>query len=190
MTILAPVDRLPRDFFARPTLEVAPDLLGKVFFVNGLNAVIVETEAYLPDDPASHSFCGKTVRNAAMFHPPGTLYVYRSYGVHFCVNVATEGEGIGAAVLIRGVMPLPDSVAAFQVRRGLKITQKQLSNGPGKLCQAFGITLEQNYVDGTTSAEIGFFNAAIHVKNVEQTPRIGISKNTEKPWRFVAKSLL
>ncbi len=179
--------QLNSHFFSQPSLDVAQDLLGKVFSVYGISGIVNETEAYLPDDPASHSFGGKTQRNAAMFAKPGTLYVYRSYGIHFCVNVATEAENVGAAVLLRGVIPQPEHIETIRTRRGTKVAEKNLCNGPGKLTQAFAITLQHNGVDATCSEETGFFDCGIEPKSVIATPRIGISKNTEKLWRFVGE---
>jgi DNA-3-methyladenine glycosylase len=176
---------IARSFFVRPTLPVAQELLGKVINVRGTKGIITETEAYLPHDEASHSFCGKTARNAAMFETGGTVYVYRSYGIHFCVNIVTEETGIGSAVLLRSVLPVPESVSVFQKRRGDRVLPKNLSNGPGKLCQAMGISLVDNMSDccGLNSdivlEDIGFFP-----QKISASKRIGISKNTEKEWRF------
>lgn len=172
--------QLTHAFFVRPTLVVAKDLLGKVFSICGVSGIVNEVEAYLADDAASHSFGGKTRRNAAMFAAPGTLYVYRSFGIHFCVNVATEAEGIGAAVLLRGVVPLPDFIETIRMRRGTKVHEKDLCNGPGKLCQAFDIDLRHNFCDVCAGEAVGFFDDGILPAQIKATPRIGISKNTDK----------
>lgn len=180
---------LPRPFFARSALEVAPDLIGKVMLVEGLGGVINETEAYPPGDPAAHGFGGKTLRNAALFAKPGTIYVYRSYGIHFCVNVSCEAEGIGGGVLFRGIIPFPEAVSAMQMHRGTKLSPANLCNGPGKLTQALLITLADNLTDSCGSSRVRLFDGGFHARNIKATPRIGISKNTEKLWRFHASEL-
>lgn len=176
---------LSRSFFLRSPLKVAPVLLGKVLCVRGVKGIITETEAYLPDDEASHSFCGKTARNSAMFKKGGMVYVYRSYGIHFCVNLVTEKEGVGSAVLLRSVVPLPKSVSVFQARRGERVLSKNLSNGPGKLCQAMNISLLDNMHDCCCSdSEIFVGDMGFVLKKICTSKRIGISKNMEKKWRF------
>jgi DNA-3-methyladenine glycosylase len=177
---------LPRSFFARPTVEVARDLIGKIMLVEGVGGIINETEAYPPGDPAAHSFAGKTLRNAALFAEPGTIYVYRSYGIHFCVNVSCEAEGIGGGVLFRGIIPFTESIPLLQMRRGTKIKPEQLCNGPGKLTQALGITLHDNFSDSCGSGRIRLFDAEVEAADIRATPRIGISKNTDQCWRFIA----
>lgn len=158
--------------------------------VESVGGVINETEAYPPGDPAAHSFAGKTLRNAALFASPGTIYVYRSYGIHFCVNVSCEAESIGSGVLIRGIIPLPESIGIMQMRRGSSVAVGRLCNGPGKLTQALNITLHDNFSDSCGSGRVRFFDAGIEVADIKATPRIGISKNTERLWRFVAKAVI
>ena len=172
---------LPRRWFARDATEVAPDLLNKVLVVGECSARITEVEAYVGDDPASHSFRGETTRNAVMFGAAGHLYVYFTYGMHHCANVVTGAVGDGQAVLLRAVQPLTGIEEMFR-RRGRTTS---LTDGPGKLCQALGIDLGANGValdrrsgiwiadDGTpppTSPRIG--------------PRVGITKAAEMPWRW------
>lgn len=139
MSVLYP---LPPAFFARSALDVAHDLIGCTFLFAGAGGRIVETEAYTGDDPSSHAFRGKTARNAVMFGPPGHLYVYFVYGMHFCANISCEAEGVGAAVLLRALEPLTglDEMAA---RRGTT-DSRLLCSGPARLAQALGITLSAN----------------------------------------------
>ena len=137
-TATAVSDRLPCSFFARPVLEVARDLLGCTFLCDGVGGRLVEVEAYRADDPASHSYRGRTPRNAVMFGPPGRLYVYFTMGLHFCVNVVCEGEGRAAAVLLRALEP-SDGLKAMRQRRGLD-DPRRLCSGPARLTQALAIT--------------------------------------------------
>ena len=167
-------------FFARPVAEVAPDLLGCLIEVGDLAGEIVEVERYQQDDPASHSFRGATPRASVMFGPPGRLYVYRSYGIHWCANVVCEPEGSGAAVLIRAVSPTR-GLDVMRERRGTAETHN-LCSGPGRLCQAFGI-------DGSMNATLlgqgpVRISAGSPVSDIAVGPRIGISLAAEKPWRF------
>src|ERR1700730_2960902 len=133
---------LKRSFLARSVHEVAPDLIGATLLVNGVGGIIVEVEAYHHTDPAAHSFRGPTARNGVMFGPPGFAYVYRSYGIHWCVNFVCEQEGSASAVLIRAIEPL-EGLAKMSRRRGTK-DGRLLCSGPGRLCQALGITHAQN----------------------------------------------
>ena len=141
---------------------------------------IIETEAYTADDPASHSFRGVTARNAVMFGPAGRLYVYLSYGVHFCANVVTGVVGDGQAVLLRAVEPL-EGVDEMHRRRG----RTPLADGPGKLCQAFGITLHHNgaELDGTSRVRV-LDDGTPPPTNPVVGPRVGITKAVDRPWRF------
>src|SRR6266508_1601630 len=134
--------RLPRDFFDRSVHAVAPDLIGSTLLFAGIGGVIVEVEAYHHTDPAAHSFRGRTERNAVMFGPPGYAYVYRSYGIHWCVNCVCEHEGSASAVLIRALAPTA-GIAAMRKRRGVEALGL-LCSGPGRLCEALGITGDHN----------------------------------------------
>lgn len=169
-------------FFARPAFEVAPELLGALLLVNGAGGRIVEVEAYDQDDPASHSYAGLTVRNASMFGPPGRAYVYRSYGLHWCLNFVCGLEGQGTAVLVRALEPLV-GIEQMQARRGTE-TVRLLCAGPGRLAQALGVTGEH---DGLSLSRPPF---EIHRRQgsgkveVAVGPRIGISRATTVPWRY------
>ena len=134
--------KLRRSFFDRPVLEVAPELIGATLLVNGVGGRIVEVEAYHHTDPAAHSYNGQTERNAVMFGPPGYAYVYRSYGIHWCLNFVCEEEGSASAVLIRALEPMA-GIAAMRRRRGLP-DERALCSGPGKLCEALGVTHRHN----------------------------------------------
>lgn len=179
---------LGRSFFERPVAEVARDLLG-VWLLSTVDGVlvggpIVETEAYDEDDPASHSHTGRTARNAIMFGPAGRLYVYRSYGIHWCMNVVTGPEGQGAAVLLRAVDPQLGR-AHMAARRGLEPTARDLTRGPGRLTQALGV---DDRLQGHALRRIPLRLAPSRSATrpaVLATPRIGISKATQTPWRFV-----
>lgn len=171
------MEALPRSYFAREGLEVAAELIGALLLVDGVGGRIVETEAYHPEDPASHSYVGRTERNAAMFGPPGHAYVYRSYGIHWCFNMVCADA---SAVLIRAVEPV-QGLHLMAERRGIR-DPRQLCSGPGKLGQALGIT---RALDGMALDQAPF--------RVEAAPpglqrvvgcRIGISRAVDKPWRF------
>ena len=178
---------LPRSFYARPSLEVARDLLGRLLIrrlQEGLiSGRIVECEAYQQDDPASHSFRGLTDRTAVMFGHPGHLYVYFSYGMHFCMNVVTGKAGEGSAVLLRAVEPL-EGLDTMRKRRGIS-DARSLCAGPGRLTQAYGITRTDNGID-LASGESLFLSEGepTDAERVGAGRRIGISVATEKPWRF------
>jgi DNA-3-methyladenine glycosylase len=167
-------------YFARAAAVVAPELVGATLRVGGVGGVIVETEAYDQTDPASHSFAGPTPRNAAMFGPPGYAYVYRSYGVHWCLNLVCEEAGRGSAVLIRALQPR-FGVDVMRTRRGLT-DDLRLCSGPGKLCEALSITKAH---DGM-ALDAPPFAIEIGGPPVEVVcgPRIGISKAVDRPWRF------
>ena len=169
-----------RDFFARSVHEVAPDLLGVSLLVDGVGGPIVEVEAYHHEDPASHGYGGRTQRNAAMFGPPGHAYVYRSYGLHWCLNFVCEEEGSASAVLLRALEPR-FRVDAMQVRRGLH-EPRLLAAGPGRLCQALGVTRDH---DGLPLDEAPFELREREAEpEIIRGPRIGISRATDLPWRF------
>ena len=174
--------RLDAGFFARPVAEAAPELVGCTLLVDGVGGTIVETERYQQDDPASHSFRGPGGRAIVMFGPPGHLYVYRSYGIHWCVNLVCEETGRGAAVLIRAIAP-EIGLAAIRERRGM-LDDRLLCAGPGRLCAALGIDAS---LDAASAVDPGA-RVAIHARSgavdVLVGPRVGISKATERPWRF------
>jgi len=173
---------LPIDFRASSS-DVARRLIGATFLVNGVGGRIVETEAYDREDPASHSFAGPTRRNAVMFGPPGRIYVYRSYGMHWCVNFVCREEGHGAAVLIRALEPTT-GIDIMRERRGQE-NIRLLCAGPGRVCQALGITGEHNGMAiGDPPFELLPPTAAVDVAKVATGPRIGISKARDVPWRF------
>src|ERR1700704_3291931 len=139
---MAKSNLLRRDFFARSVHTVAPELIGVTLLFRGVGGVIVEVEAYHHTDPAAHSFGGQTSRNAIMFGPPGYAYVYRSYGIHWCLNFVCEAEGSASAVLIRALEPV-QGLAAMRRRRDIP-DDRQLCSGPGKLCEALGVTIKHN----------------------------------------------
>lgn len=181
---------MPRAFYDRPTLEVARDLIGKTLLrqtaVGVAGGMIVETEAYVAAiDPSAHAYRGQTPRNRSMFAEPGTAYVYRSYGIHFCLNVVTEGAGVAAAVLIRAIRPLV-GVELMRARRGERIGDRDLARGPGRLCQALALTTDDDgsdllgahlWISDTPGLEAELPIAA--------TPRVGITQAADWPWRFV-----
>jgi DNA-3-methyladenine glycosylase len=174
------VSRLRRDFFARSVHEVAPELIGATLLVDGVGGVIVELEAYDQEDPASHGFRGPTPRNAAMFGPPGHAYVYRSYGIHWCVNLVCDVEGRAEAALLRALEPT-HGLDEMRERRGLEDV-RALCSGPGKLCQALGITREH---DGLPLDAPPFeLRARTGNPEIVQGPRIGITRAAELPWRY------
>jgi DNA-3-methyladenine glycosylase len=168
---------LHRSFFERSAIEVAQDLIGTTLVFDGLGGVIVETEAYLLEDPASHSFKGVTRRNGSMFGPPGRAYIYRSYGLHWCLNAVCLR---GSAVLIRALEPTA-GISTMGVRRSCQDI-RLLCSGPGRLCQALGINgshdslaLDQEPFEMLTAGES---------ESVCAGKRIGITKALDEPWRF------
>ena len=176
--------RLGRAFFERSVAEVAPDLIGCVLTVGGVGGLIVETERYQQDDPASHSFRGPRGRAAVMFGPPGHLYVYRSYGLHWCVNLVCEPEGRGAAVLIRALAPVHGIPTMRARRRG--VPDRLLCAGPGRLCSALAIDRHLDGFDALRPDGRVTLSGRAEPVEVVAGPRIGISVATELPWRFVA----
>jgi len=169
-------------FFDRSVHEVAPDLIGVTLLVDGVGGTIVEVEAYGATDPAAHGYRGRTPRNASMFGPPGHAYVYRSYGIHWCLNVVCEEEGSAAAVLIRALEPAC-GIEEMRERRGL-VEPRLLCSGPGRLCQALAVTREH---DGLSLGAPPFeLHEAASRGDVVAGPRIGISVAMELPWRYAA----
>ncbi len=167
----------PHAFFDRDAVQVAPDLLGARLLVAGVGGLIVETEAYRPDDPASHSFRGPTPRNGAMFAGPGRVYVYRSYGIHWCLNFVCAGA---SAVLIRAIEP-SHGIESMRERRGLD-NVRALCSGPGKLCAALGVDgdFDHRMLDAPPFA----FTERPSPPPIITGPRIGISKAADLLWRF------
>lgn len=175
--------RLRRAFFDRSVHEVAPELIGATLLIDGVGGVIVEVEAYHHTDPAAHSYIGRTERNAVMFGPPGYAYVYRSYGIHWCLNFVCEADGSASAVLIRALEPT-SGLATMRRRRGVT-EPRALCSGPGKVGEALGVTrklsglpldrppFELRAREGTPEIAIGV--------------RIGISKAVDRPWRYGLK---
>jgi DNA-3-methyladenine glycosylase len=174
---------LKRGFFARSVLEVAPDLIGVTMLVNGVGGVIVEVEAYHHTEPAAHSFRGPTPRNLVMFGPAGFAYVYRSYGIHWCVNFVCEKAGSASAVLIRALEPT-HGIPAMRRRRGLH-DARSLCSGPGKLTEALGITDAHNgrALDAPPIA----LHARVGTVEVVSGVRIGLTKAVDLPWRYGLK---
>ena len=171
---------IPRAFFARPVLEVAEELIGATFLVDGVGGKIVEVEAYHHEDPAAHGYRGRTARNASMFGPPGHAYVYRSYGVHWCVNFVCELEGVADAVLIRALEPT-HKLSLMRRRRGVE-DERRLCSGPGRLCQALAISGAH---DGLALDRPPFrLEPRTEKPEVVRGPRVGISRATDLPWRY------
>jgi DNA-3-methyladenine glycosylase len=181
--------RLARGWFARSAPEVAPDLLGRVLarrLPSGevVRARIVETEAYEPHDPASHSFRGATRRNASMFGRPGHLYVYFTYGMHWCMNVVTGPAGHGSAVLLRAGEPL-EGLPSMAERRGTDRAQ-DLCRGPARWAQAFGVDGRDDGADLVRGADVWLESGdPVPADRVVAGPRVGIRDGTDLPWRFV-----
>jgi len=175
--------QLERDFFARSVHEVAPALVGATLLVDGIGGRIVEVEAYDQEDPASHGFAGRTARNASMFGPPGHAYVYRSYGIHWCLNLVCDVEGRAEAVLVRALEPRA-GLELMRQRRGVD-ADRALCSGPGKLCQALAVTREH---DGLALDEPPFeLYATGEPVDVVAAPRIGITRAAERPWRYLLR---
>ena len=172
--------KIRRSFFDRSVHIVAPELIGATLMVDGVGGVIVEVEAYHHTDPAAHSYNGQTERNGVMFGPPGFAYVYRSYGIHWCLNFVCGAEPMGGAVLIRALEP-SEGLAAMRRRRG-DFETRALCAGPGRLTQALGIT---NALDAKPLDEPPFeLLPRVPPVEIEVGPRIGITRAMDLPWRF------
>jgi DNA-3-methyladenine glycosylase len=175
-----PRESLTQSFFDRSVLEVAPELIGATLLVGGIGGVIVEVEAYHHTEPAAHSYRGRTARNAVMFGPAGFAYVYRSYGIHWCINFVCEGEGSASAVLLRALQPT-EGLATMRRRRGLA-DERLLCSGPGRLCEALAVTDAHNgrRLDRPPFALFARPGAV----EIATGPRIGLTKAVELPWRY------
>jgi DNA-3-methyladenine glycosylase len=172
---------LRRSFFARSVHEVAPDLIGATLLVDGVGGRIVEVEAYDQEDPASHAYRGRTPRNEAMFGPAGHAYVYRSYGIHWCLNLVCGAEGVPEAALVRALEPTA-GLDLQRRRRGVE-ELRALCSGPGKLCQALGITGEH---DGLPLDRAPFrLEQRKDVPEIVTAPRVGITRATDLNWRYL-----
>ncbi|HEY4917785.1 MAG TPA: DNA-3-methyladenine glycosylase [Solirubrobacteraceae bacterium] len=181
---------LPADFYDRPVLAVARELIGCIVEHEGVSGVIVETEAYHESEPASHAFAGLTPRTRTLFGPPGRAYVYRSYGVHALLNAVCEPEGVGSGVLIRALEPL-SGIALMRSRRRSPgdergpIGDHDLCSGPGKLTQALGISLAENDTSLSSGpVRFGPPTADWHEPVILHGIRVGITRAVELPWRF------
>ncbi len=173
--------RVSRRLLAADAPDVAPVLLNKLLVHGECIGRIVEVEAYREDDPASHTFRGRTERNAVMFGPAGHLYVYFSYGMHHCANVVTGPEGVGAAVLLRAVEP----VAGLDLMSSRRSGRRQLADGPGKLCQAFGIDRTHDGTDLLSGLGVGLYDDGVPSPSDPRVgPRVGITKAVDVPWRW------
>jgi DNA-3-methyladenine glycosylase len=176
---------LPREFYLQPTIETAKALLGKVLIHRHERGVIsgriVETEAYMCDDPACHSSRGMTARNETMFGEPGRAYVYFIYGMYHCFNAVTAPVGVGEAVLVRALEPL-DGVELMEENRGTRVLAN-LTSGPGKLCQALGVDRRHDGMD-LTGSELVIVNDGARIADIVESPRVGITQAADKLWRF------
>jgi DNA-3-methyladenine glycosylase len=180
---MAKPPRLRRAFFNRSVHDVAPELIGATLLIDGAGGIIVEAEAYHHTDPAAHSYIGPTARNAVMFGPAGYAYVYRSYGIHWCLNFVCEEEGSASAVLIRAIEPT-QGLPLMRRRRGLEDV-RSLCSGPGKLGEALGVTIKHN---GLALDRPPFeLRAREATPEIATGPRIGITKAVDHPWRYGLK---
>jgi len=184
------IQKLNRSFYTRPTLEVAFDLIGKyLVFKNGtdlIGARLVEVEAYIgEDDPACHAAVGKTARNKVMYGPGGFTYIYFIYGMYYCLNVVTETSDFPAAVLIRAAEPV-DGIEIMK-QNYTNPGKGMPTNGPGKLCKAFGLNREHNGLD-LTGPKLYLEDRGYKPDKIERTKRIGIKKAVGKRWRFIETS--
>lgn len=187
---MTPARKLNREFYLRPTLEVARDLIGKyLLYDNGaklFSARLVEVEAYIgEDDPACHAAVGKTERNRIMFGIGGHAYIYFIYGMYYCLNVVTEQPGFPAAVLLRGAEP--DEGIEYMKKNFPRGYRQKLANGPGKLCRAFGLTRRQNGID-LTGQTLYLEDRGYRPGKIVTTPRIGITRGVDRLWRFLDAS--
>jgi DNA-3-methyladenine glycosylase len=190
-------ERLPRAFYAQPTVRVARALLGKLLVHDAREGRtvgrIVETEAYLGRrDPASHAFHGRSARNASMFGPPGHAYVYFIYGMHHCFNVVTRPEGVGEAVLVRALEPI-EGVELMRARRGIRRSDRELCNGPGKLVQAMGMSRADDGAD-LVSGALGIYapvldrrDGRLSAREIATSARIGITRSADLPLRYYVR---
>lgn len=174
--------RLRREFFDRSVHELAPALVGVTLLVDGVGGRIVEVEAYDHQDPAAHGYRGETARNASMFGPPGRAYVYRSYGLHWCLNFVCEPEGVASAALIRALEPT-HGIDRMKARRGLE-EARLLCAGPGRLCQALAVTGDH---DGLPLDEPPFELLERSGKpEILTATRVGITQAADRPWRYLS----
>lgn len=174
--------RLPRGFYERPASEVAPELVGAVVTADGVGGVIVEAEAYEQDDPACHAFAGITDRTSVLYGPPGHAYVYLCYGIHRMLNVVCSPAGIAGAVLVRALEPTV-GLTQMRARRGRERAW-DLCSGPGKLCQALAIELDQSGLDLCSPTGAVVIGPRVRSPELEAGPRIGISRAVSYPWRW------
>jgi DNA-3-methyladenine glycosylase len=172
--------RLRKSFFDRSVHAVAPELIGATFLFGGAGGIITEVEAYHHTDPAAHSYNGQTPRNAVMFGPAGYVYVYRSYGIHWCINFVCEAEGSASAVLLRAIEPTVGLAAMQRRRRNADV--RALCSGPGRLTEALGITVAQNGL--AVDAPPFELRARTGTVEIVAGPRIGITKAADLPWRY------
>jgi DNA-3-methyladenine glycosylase len=183
--------RLRRAFFARPSTEVAPELLGRILVRidperRRVAARIVEVEAYEEGDPASHSYRGRTARTEVMFGRAGHLYVYFTYGMHHCMNVVTGRPGEGSAVLLRAAEPI-DGLDEMAIRRGT-VEPRRLCAGPGRFTEAFGITREHDGVDLVRDPDLGLFEGRpVPTEEIARSTRVGVNVGVERPWRWFVR---
>jgi DNA-3-methyladenine glycosylase len=177
---------LGRDFFARPALEVAPDLVGMLLVRadEGVVARLVETEAYTEDDPACHAYRGMTARNAPLFGPPGHAYVYFTYGMHWCLNTATGRPGRGEGVLLRAAEPVA-GLETMRTRRGPRVRDRDRQRGPARLAQAFGLDGSWSGADLCDGGPLRLADDGER-PDVDASPRVGVVAAPDRPWRFVA----
>jgi DNA-3-methyladenine glycosylase len=181
--------RLGRSFYERDSPVVAPDLLNKVLVAGECAGRVVEVEAYRSDDPASHTYRGRTPRNATMWGPGGGLYVYFTYGMHFCANVVTSTDGDGQAVLLRAAIPLR-GLDVMRARRGGR-PDGVLADGPAKLCEAFGLDRRHDGTDLTADPDITIVDDGTPPPTDPMvTARIGIRVATDVPWRWIVREAI